>query len=522
MAGLAVGGEVSDLHEVIVVVVGELLVAEAELHGFVLSVLVEVVLLDCAALVVAHVAAAVDALAVGHAHAAEGGVLFLQEVAVLVVGEDVLGDAALALDVRVVEGALEELGLGVERHFGAELVVELEGAGLEVAVVVLVVEHAAALVLDLHVVHAVGAFGIDEFHVDEAVLGLGVVVADELALGIDVGDAAQLVLAVLEAVRALAVAHLARAEAADALGHAVDFHVVAVVLDLRVEIFPGEEAREQHEHRGGDASVEQGLGDGFGIDGLLHGGCHLLAVGVAVVGVLGRGLVHYLLYLVAHVGVEVGHAGQGLAGHGALDFLEGEARGVVGRAAREHGVDEHADGVEVRTVVYLAPIDLLGTHVGGGAHVHLLVDGVGLRHDLRDTEVHHLHVAVVLDHDVRGLDVAVDNALGVGVGEGVEDFADDGVGLFLHDEAVLLRDEVFERDALDVFHDEVDPVGAFHVVEELHDARVVELAERDGLLLEEGAQGGAAGHLGAEHLDGHLLVDAGVHGQVDRTHAARA
>ena len=116
----------------------------------------------------------------------------------------------------------------------------------------------------------------------------------------------------------------------------------------------------------------------------------------------------------------------------------------------------------------------------------------------------------------------MDNALGVGVGEGVEDFADDGVGLFLHDEAVLLRDEVLERDALDVFHDEVDPVGAFHVVEELHDARVVELAERDGLLLEEGAQGGAAGHLGAEHLDGHLLVDAGVHGQVDRTHAARA
>ena len=56
-----------------------------------------------------------------------------------------------------------------------------------------------------------------------------------------------------------------------------------------------------------------------------------------------------------------------------------------------------------------------------------------------DAEIHHLHVAVGLHHDVLRLDVAVDDVLVVGHGEGLAHLGADFSGLALVDGAALLN-----------------------------------------------------------------------------------
>ena len=51
---------------------------------------------------------------------------------------------------------------------------------------------------------------------------------------------------------------------------------------------------------------------------------------------------------------------------------------------------------------------------------------LALPEDLREPPVDHLHLAEGADHDVRRLEVAVDHAPRVGVGDGLADLLEDG------------------------------------------------------------------------------------------------
>src|SRR5438270_191096 len=84
------------------------------------------------------------------------------------------------------------------------------------------------------------------------------------------------------------------------------------------------------------------------------------------------------------------------------------------------GVKRHPERKDVGAAVERAPLDVLRGHVGrraeelaGGGHA-LLVDY------LRDAEVAQDHRAIVPDHDVLGLDVAMDDADLVGTDEGAD------------------------------------------------------------------------------------------------------
>ena len=110
--------------------------------------------------------------------------------------------------------------------------------------------------------------------------------------------------------------------------------------------------------------------------------------------------------------------------HGLRDRL-----GLERRVTRKHLVEDHAEGPDVRPPVDGAALGLLGAHVGGraqdGAHLgHRGGDRGGVREvsfvdavagvGPGQTEVEDLDLARVGDLHVRGLEVAVDDALLVG------------------------------------------------------------------------------------------------------------
>jgi len=141
---------------------------------------------------------------------------------------------------------------------------------------------------------------------------------------------------------------------------------------------------------------------------------------------------------------------------------------------------------------------------------------------VRHPEVHDLHRAVVLDEDVRGLDVAVDDARLVRVREAREHLDDDG-HLALERERRRLAHRLLEILTLQQLHrDEGRAVRVVAEVEDGHHVRVRHLRDGLRLALEALLQLGVVGDLRDHDLEGHVAVEHGVAGQVDLAHGALA
>ncbi len=202
--------------------------------------------------------------------------------------------------------------------------------------------------------------------------------------------------------------------------------------------------------------------------------------------------------------------------------LEGEGEGRVRgerQAPRDHLEEDDAEGVDVRAAVGFQALDLLGRHVFGRADDAPLgrdpahPDGPG------DPEVEDLGVPLLVDHDVAGLEVAVDDARVVGLAQAAADLLGDGHDRGdvepprTADEALeVLPGDVLERDVMEalvlaqVVHPADvavgDPVGQLDLVDEA--------LERPRVL----------GDVGTDELDGHFLVRLRVEGTIDAAHAA--
>jgi hypothetical protein len=217
----------------------------------------------------------------------------------------------------------------------------------------------------------------------------------------------------------------------------------------------------------------------------------------------------------------------------------------VRRLVREHLVEEGPQGVDVRLFGYVLHVAarLLGGHVGRRSddvpvqrppRFRLVADRVDESGpgpilsvaDLGQPPVHDQHFPERADHDVFRFEVAVDNALAVGEGDGVAHLQEDlkalrggeagGGGIVAVGDAV---DEGLEGFASHELHGEVDP--AVRVQAQLvdgHDVGVLELAGDLGLLDEPFDPFGIL--LAEDHLHGHGTPDVVVHGLEDGAHAA--
>ncbi len=132
--------------------------------------------------------------------------------------------------------------------------------------------------------------------------------------------------------------------------------------------------------------------------------------------------------------------------------------------------------------------------------------------------------ALRVDHHVRRLDVAVDDARRVRELERLAQLAHDAHAL-LQVEALVRIEEVLELLALDELHDEVGNFVLLAEVVDLDDVRMVEA--RHGLRFAHEAHGevlaGVLVEVALEDgLDRHRAAEARVHAFVDDTHRALA
>src|SRR5439155_12338104 len=119
--------------------------------------------------------------------------------------------------------------------------------------------------------------------------------------------------------------------------------------------------------------------------------------------------------------------------------------------ARETFVETNPEGEDVGATVDGRAADLLGSHVvrrseklsGGGE--------ISARRDLRDAEIGDLRSIAFHEDDVRGLHIAMDDALRMREVEGGGDLRDD-VADFVEAERSSLREDLLQVVTLDEFH----------------------------------------------------------------------
>ena len=230
----------------------------------------------------------------------------------------------------------------------------------------------------------------------------------------------------------------------------------------------------------------------------------------------------------------LGHVGSDAADHrrcrGEMRLHDPD-RAVAGEGhvAREHLEEDDPDLIDVAAPVNLCGHDLLGAHVFRRAEGHAgrgrrELAGIG-RVELGDAEVDQLHeVAVPLivdDEDVRGLDVAVEDASRVSRREALAELPGDEGGPERLD-GPLLVDELGDRSPVQTLHrDKGDALLGGAIVEDPHNVLVQERADHAALLHEPREGIHALSEVALEDLDRRELPRGDVMGIEDRRHAPR-
>ena len=185
-------------------------------------------------------------------------------------------------------------------------------------------------------------------------------------------------------------------------------------------------------------------------------------------------------------------------------------------------VEEHAQGEKIGAVVDPVAADLLGRHGMGRPHEHpgrgqgtivlLVVPPKGAR----QAEIEDLGMAARRHHHVLGLEIAMEQPLGMGVAEPVGNLARDIDDL--HQAELAVGDELGQGTALDELHDNAITVVLLENVEDLDDRRMGQ--PRHGASFTAEALALLSGDLavGAHPLDRHVALEALVPRLVDLTH----
>ncbi len=207
-----------------------------------------------------------------------------------------------------------------------------------------------------------------------------------------------------------------------------------------------------------------------------------------------------------------------------LQLHDGDGDRVVRlkrEAAGQHLVQHHADGIQIRLFIRKVAARLLGGDIMDGAdglvgHGPRFVAG-----EARNAEIRDLDGAVLQQHDVLRLDVAVDDALAVGMLQGAQNL-DGEVDGFLPFDDFLLVEVFLQGNAVDILFDDIlDSVAEAHVVD-LDDVGVGEDCDRLGFVAEAAEELLVSGKFILQDFDGHRPVVDGIVGTVHHRHSSDA
>ncbi len=199
-------------------------------------------------------------------------------------------------------------------------------------------------------------------------------------------------------------------------------------------------------------------------------------------------------------------------------------------AAGSHFVKHHSQRKNVRAGVYRPAQNLLGAHVLQRSHqrsgqrsrlgAHFGLDAFWPL-SARDSEVQDFDPASIVDHDVRRLDVAVNDAPGVRFVQGVRRLntdLDDLAGI--HRLALHPLGEGLPGDVL--HHDEGRPAGCLSNLVNDTDIRVVESRGGLGFFHQASQPLRILCQLSRQKLESDHPIELGIASQIHLPHAARA
>ena len=188
--------------------------------------------------------------------------------------------------------------------------------------------------------------------------------------------------------------------------------------------------------------------------------------------------------------------------------------------ARQHLVQHHAQRVDVAARVDRRRLCLLGREVLGRSKHHRRLRHRVAGHRARDAEVRDFHRSCRRNHDVRRLDVAVDDPVRMREREAGADVGAD-LSDALGEERPFLSDDVAERLALDVLHhDVVRPVVGAGVVH-AHDVGMVQCRRVLRFPAETLDEMGVPAILSQQRLDRDRTPQDAVFPQENLSHPAR-
>ena len=137
----------------------------------------------------------------------------------------------------------------------------------------------------------------------------------------------------------------------------------------------------------------------------------------------------------------------------------------------------------------------------------------------RNTEVAQFHRSVVLDQNVLGFDIPVNDPVFMRRHDAGYQLAHDVDGFFFRQSASLSH-QILQGASLDVFHDdEVFPVILPDIVD-FHDIRMGQLGRRVGFSLEPHQRRIVLGEISAQNFYRDFTFQNGIDGEIDRSHAA--
>ncbi len=206
---------------------------------------------------------------------------------------------------------------------------------------------------------------------------------------------------------------------------------------------------------------------------------------------------------------------------------------LEGALARGHLVEDRAERELVRAEVHRLPARLLGRHVAGRAHDRSRFGRRGDRGrkdggvlgrrlgQLGQAEVEDLDVAVLRDHQVLGLQVPMDDAGAMRLGQSLGDL-DGKIEEPARRQRLSRSEQLAERLSLDELHGDVQSAVGLADVVDGEDVGVVQRGGGARLLFEALSSPVVPGHRRGEHLDRDLAAELGVLRPVHLTHPARA
>jgi hypothetical protein len=165
-------------------------------------------------------------------------------------------------------------------------------------------------------------------------------------------------------------------------------------------------------------------------------------------------------------------------------------------------VEKHAHGVDIAPRRRVLAPELLRGHVTGAAHdLTGRAARVVFLDDTGDAEVCHLDDSFLREEDVGGLDVPVDDAPPVGIGERQQELLGHPLHeLLVQPAATSVGEQVAHVPAGDAFDHDEGYLAVLGDVVDLHDVLVVQRGHRAGLLPEAPLERGQLGVLIVEGL----------------------